>query len=307
MAEKKHGKTKGGKGTKAKSKSKQGAKASTPEAVVAAARAAAFTDESPQAAFEHFRPLAEAVDVEDLPAFNGQPLLMRANVLAALAAVEPHLPAAVAALREVRLTEVLELPALVMALDFATRRVPVAKLSAKEIEAMLSEGAPWRELMLDYLEVASHPALGLLPRERVAAVRAGKGKLDMAQDFVALPGLFSEFGAALVGKHPFPVTAIERLSELGGALVRTIRPGQAAAVRAARPEEAILRDRFAWLVVERYDHLGVLATVALGKRRADGLLPALRSIVGGGRRAAADNDVEANPSEDATPDEGAPA
>jgi len=279
-------------------------KASDPETIITAARAQAFTNESPQAAFAHFRPLAESVSTDGLQAFNGHPLLMRANVLAALAAVEPHLPVAVAALREPRLAEVLELPALVMALDFAAGRVPVAKLSAKEIEAMLAEGAPWRELMLGYLEVVSHPALGLLPRERVAAVRAGKGKLDMAQDFVALPGLFAEFDGALAGKHPFQPSAIARLGELGGALVQTIRPGQATAIKVTRPEEAILRDRFAWLVVERYDQLGVIATVALGKRKADALLPALRSSAGGGRSAAAGGSEEPGAPENATADEG---
>jgi hypothetical protein len=105
-----------------------------PAALIAAARAAAFTDQSPERAFKHFRPLAEQVPTADLPVFTGQPLLMRVNILAALDAVEPHLAAAVSALREPRLEEIFELPALVMGLDFAAGRVPVVKLSAGEIE-----------------------------------------------------------------------------------------------------------------------------------------------------------------------------
>lgn len=82
---------------------------------------------SPSTAYGgHFRSLAQTVAVDDLPVFTGQPLLMRANVITALAAIEPHLPAAVAALREPRLQEVFELPALVMALDYASARVPVS-------------------------------------------------------------------------------------------------------------------------------------------------------------------------------------
>lgn len=264
-------------------KPKGAARSAEPAEIIAAARAEAFTDPSPEAAFGHFRGVAAEVSVEDLPVFTGQPLLMRANVLAALQAVEPHLEVAVRALREPRLQEIFELPALVMALDFAARRVPVSTLSRKEIEAMLTEGSPWRDLMLRFLEVASHPLLDLLPRERVAAVRAGTGKLDMAQDFVALPGLFNEFAEGLAGKHPFPGEALGRLAELGGVLVQRVRPGQANPVKVARPEEAVLRDRFAWVVAERYDQLGVVATVALGKRKADALLPALRSSVGGVR------------------------
>jgi hypothetical protein len=214
-----------GKATSKKRKDKAAAHA--PAAIIAAARAAAFADETPAEAFAHFRPMAEKVPTADLAIFTGQPLLLRANILTALAAVEPHLDAAVSALREPRLEEVFELPSLIMALEFSVGRVPVAKLSAGEIEKMLAEGAPWRELMLTFLEVAAHPLINLLPRERVAAVRAGKGKLDQAQDFVAIPGLLAEFGAALAGKHPFPPEKIDLLATLGGTLVKHVRPGNA--------------------------------------------------------------------------------
>jgi len=265
-----------------KTKAKKAA-ALDPVAVIAAAHEAAFTDEAPARAFAHFRPLAEAVATADLPVFTGQPLLMRANILAALEAVEPHLAVAVKALREPALESVFELPSLVMALELATGRVPVAKLSLGEIDKMLTEGAPWRELMLSFLELASHPLLGLVPRERVKAVRAGTGKLDQARDFVAIPGLFAEFAPALANKHPFPADKVDLLATLGGTLVQHVRPGHAVAEVAKRSTESILRDQLASLVASRYDQLQVLATVAIGKRKADELLPALRSGVGFGR------------------------
>lgn len=266
-------------------KSKDKSAGGTPAAIIAAARAAAFADEAPPKAFEHFRPLAEKVPTADLAVFTGQPLLLRANILAALAAVEPHLEAAVSALREPRLVDVFELPSLIMALEFSVGRVPVAKLSAGEIEKMLAEGAPWRELMLSFLEVAAHPLIHLLPRERVAAVRSGKGKLDQAQDFVAIPGLLAEFSVALAGKHPFPPEKIDLLATLGGTLVKHVRPGNAITEVAKRSKESILRDQLAAMVVERYDQLQVLAAVALGSRKAAELLPALRASVGFSRPA----------------------
>jgi hypothetical protein len=113
---------------KTSKKSKGKLAADTPAAIIAAARAAAFTDEAPSKAFAHFRPLAEKVPTADLAVFTGQPLLLRVNILTALAAVEPHLEAAVSALREPRLEEVFELPSLIMALEFGVGRVPVAKL-----------------------------------------------------------------------------------------------------------------------------------------------------------------------------------
>lgn len=264
---------------KANAKKGKVAGAQGPAALIAAARESAFLDEAPERAFAHFRPLAEKVPADGLALFTGQALLMRANIKTALDRLEPHLPAVVDRLVAPRLAEIFELPSLAMALDFAVGRVPVAKLSAREIDGMLAEGGPWRDLLLGYLEVASHPLIGLLPAERVAAVRAGYGKLDKAQDFVALPGLFAEYGAALEGKHPFPADKLDLLATLGGALVREIRPGRAPVEVAKRTAESILRDQLAALVVERYDHLQVLATVALGKRGADELLPALRSAV----------------------------
>jgi hypothetical protein len=250
-----------------------------PAVLIAMARASAFTDEAPGRAFAHFRPLAAQVRTADLPVFTGQALLLRATVRATLAAVEPYLPEAVRALRAPKLKEVFELPSLAMGLDFAAARVPVVTLSTGEIEAMLIEGRPWRELMLTYLEVVSHPLLGIVPRERVAAVRDGSGELDKGRDFVALPGLFTEFQEALVAKHPFSADKLDLLATLGGALVREVRPGAAAVEVRKRSAESILRDQLASLVADRYDHLQVLASVALGKRRADDLLPALRSAV----------------------------
>lgn len=67
---------------------------------------------------------------------------------------------------------------------------------------------------------------------------------------MALPGLFAEFAAQIQGKHPFPADKLDLLATLGGVLVQNVKPSRA-----------------------------LLATVALGKRKADELLPALRSAV----------------------------
>ena len=251
--------------------------APAPEEIIAAARKAAFTDEDPGRAFAHFKPLAEKVPAEDLAIFNGEALVMRANVKQALALLEPHLAKAVARLHTPSLQEIFELPSLVMGLGFAASRVPVAKLSAGDIERMLTEGGPWRELSLNYLEVVSHPFIGVIPRERVAKIRAGKGPLDKAEDFVAIAGLFAEYADELAGKHPFPADKLDLLATLGGALVQQMRPGRANKEVPKRTTESILRDKMASLVVSRYDELQVIAAVALGKRKADELLPALRS------------------------------
>jgi hypothetical protein len=110
-------------------------------------------------------------------------------------------------------------------------------------------------------------------------VRARSGKLDQARDFVAIPGLFAEFAAGLDGKHPFADERIAELGALGSELVAQLRPGRAPIEPTKRSPESILRDQFASLVVDAYDQLQVMAALALGKRKADELLPALHSAL----------------------------
>jgi hypothetical protein len=292
------------KATAKKEKSKAKAKKAGSKAtarLLEQTRKRAFTDETPEKAFHHFQPLAEEVPVEGLEVFTGQPLVMHTNVLAALAAVEPHLPAAIDKLRDPPLLEILELPALVMALQFGTRRVPLSHLSPHEIEAMLREGNPLRSLTLSYREVVSHPLVGLLPQERIRAIRHGKGKLDMAQDFADIAGVFHEFAAALEGRHPFSTEQLQRLGELGTVLVLQLRPGQAPPPASVRSPESLVRDQLAKVVADRYDDLQVLATVALGKRRADELLPALRSFVPAGSPSSGDASAPGSSGEPAAP------
>jgi hypothetical protein len=71
---------------------------------------------------------------------------------------------------------------------------------------------------------------------------------------------------------------IARTGELGASLLGQIKPSTAPRPAPTRSPESILRDQLAQLVVDRYDELEVLTVVAIGKRKAAELLPALRSF-----------------------------
>ncbi|MEZ4409211.1 MAG: hypothetical protein R3A52_22490 [Polyangiales bacterium] len=244
---------------------------------VAAARAAACLTNDSHEAFEHFRPLAEAVPTKGLAPLNSSPFLMLANVKAALRLLEPHLGAVVATLHDPPLREVFELPSLLLALGFAARRAPARPRSTGEIARLLAEGRPLREATLHYLEVASHPVVKLVPAERVCAVREGSGNLDLAMDFMAIAMIFREYRDALAGKHPFSDATLDRLNAIGSALYQRVRPGNAIAPARKRAPEAVLRDQLAALVDARYDQLLVMASAALGPREVAERFPALRS------------------------------
>ena len=64
--------------------------------IIARARAEAYSDKDPARAFAHFRSIAEGVSTEGIAVFTGRPMVMLANVNAALVALAPALPRAVA-------------------------------------------------------------------------------------------------------------------------------------------------------------------------------------------------------------------
>lgn len=244
---------------------------------VSEARALAWTTDDASAAFAHFRPLAERVPTDGLAVFTGQPMVMFANVHAAIALVEPHFGLVAEQLRNPRFVDVFELPSLVLALQVAAARVPARALSTGEVDAMLSEASPLRELTLGYLEIAAHPLLSLVPTERVRAIREGSGKLDFAQDCLAISNLFAEYASSLSGQHPFSAETLRRLDALGSALIQQIKPGNAIATAPTRTPESILRDQLAAMVRDRYEHLLLMASAALGRAKAEALLPSLHS------------------------------
>lgn len=271
--------------------------------LVAAARAGAFVDTAPARCFEHFRPLAEAVPTDGLTPFRGAPLVMHGNVKRALVAVEPGLPVAAARLRAPRIQEVYELPSLVLGLQFAAGRVPGAALSQGEVGALLAEQTPWRRLTMAYLDVVSDPLIGLVPRDRVTKIREGNGPLDRAEDFVAIDGVFTEFAGALAGKHPFSAAQLARLADVGAALLQQMRPGNAPKEERTRGPEATLRDQFAALVTARFEHLLELATLGLGRAKAEAEVPALHATVRAPKAEAGEAKKEEAKKEEAKPAE----
>ena len=107
-----------------------------------------FQSTDPAAAFAHFRPLASAVDVALLPVFNGTPALVLHNVQTAVELVRPELPSLAAKMVDPPIVEILELPALALALVHAAGRVPARRLSEGELRVAQEEVAPLRALAL---------------------------------------------------------------------------------------------------------------------------------------------------------------
>ncbi len=235
---------------------------------------APFSTDNAAAAFRHFLPVAQALPAEDVPVRGGDVTVARANVERGVEAIRPHLERVPQILPLVSVNDLLELPALALALVHADGRVPAAA-SAREIDAALGKVGPLREMTLSYLEVAAQ--LGIVPAQRVRAIRSGKGKLDVARDCVDIAGLFEEAQADLAGKHPFTEAQIAELATTGTWLVQHITPRGTAKGPATRDAAALIRDRFWKLLEDRHDDLRTVGVALFGIKGVDEQVPPLLS------------------------------
>jgi hypothetical protein len=236
-----------------------------------------FSTTSSQAAYDHFIELATQVPLEGLEVCRADVELVRSNLQRGVDAILPHVQTVQRKLPENPITEVLELPALGLALLYAANRV-ARPVSPGEIERRLEEISTPREAGLKQLEVFA--LLGLIPTERVEAVRRGRGPLDKARDAVAIPGMFREFDAVVAGKHPLPAAMLANLATHGDWLVQQIQPIGVPLAPAEREPAALVRDQMWALIRQRHEYLREAGVVVFGIRSVDDHIPLLASRVG---------------------------
>ncbi|MDI1434664.1 hypothetical protein [Polyangium sorediatum] len=235
-----------------------------------------FTTDDAAAAYTHFLSLAEALPAEDVLMRSGDVSIALTNVRRGVDAIRPHVAQIPKLLPKVAVHELLELPALALALLHADGRITKAT-STREIDAALSRVGPLRDLTLTYLEIVAE--LGLIAKDRVRAIRTGKGKLDNARDCIDIAGLFREVAPTLAGKHPFSDEQLDELAKTGTWLVQTLKPASTTRAKRTRPAAAMVRDRFWKLVEDRHDQLRTVGVALFGIRNVDEHVPPLLSRV----------------------------
>ncbi|HEY4118603.1 MAG TPA: hypothetical protein VGM56_12145 [Byssovorax sp.] len=243
----------------------------------APAQRAPFVTTDPRAAFDHFAPQAAAM-TGDTPVLSFEVSVARHNVEVACAAFAPYLGDVKGLAPSVEPTRIAELPALALALEFAANAVPLAARSDGSIDAAMRELGQVRLDTLAYLEIAARR--GLVDEGRVAKVRAGHGKLDFANDCVAIGGIFADAGAALAGKHPFTKDELDLLATKGAWLRGELTPGGAPRRPTERDPAAVTRDRLAKLLDDGYGELEKVAGVKWGAAALRDHIPLLRSRKG---------------------------
>ncbi|WP_437895821.1 hypothetical protein [Sorangium sp. So ce124] len=233
-----------------------------------------FLTEDAEVALHHFRSIVEQTPEDDLDPWTGDALIVRLNATRAVDALRPHEARLREALPLLRFDDILELPALCLALAFAADRVFVPA-SRKEIQARQLRVRPLRSQALRVLEVLAER--GLVLADRVKAIRANSGPIDEARDAVAIPALFRDFADAVADRHPFTQEELRQLSDDGNWLLTQLIPAGAPAGKSARNPDAVLRDQLWTEVQRRYDEIYKAGVEIWGRRKVDTHIPALMS------------------------------
>lgn len=203
-------------------------------------------------------PAAQALPATSILTIRVDPDLAIVNIETAMHVVTEHASEIPVHFPKVALTSLQALPEIAFALKYAALRAEQEVPAESQMAAKLSEA---RDLRTKLLSTAKSLAEnGLIPAAEVAAIAAGKGVRDRAEDCVALAALFRNHAASIAGKHPITTELIDQAAAVGSWLVGNLRPANAPNPPATGPSAAVdLRHRFATLLLDGHNKLEAIA------------------------------------------------
>jgi hypothetical protein len=208
--------------------------------------------------YDRYLLVAMAIPSQEVEVCRADPRVAFANVRIGVKAVcgtreqqdfvRKHLP-------EIPLDEVIELPDVARALLFSLGKVVPRRASPKEIEEKVKEISGPREQLLAQAELLAKR--GKLDKDRIAQIRSGSGKYDMAKDGIDLVEVFTEAWDSIKGLHPFSREELTRLEEASEWLLEnlTAEGARAETREKNKNDEADVRDRLWTLLVKRYPYV----------------------------------------------------
>ncbi len=229
-----------------------------------------------QAAYAKYLPAAQALPAASVVPFRGDASLAYHNVGVGLASLSAR-ASDVQALPGQVWPAIQALPDQCLAVAFAVEdALQIAGSTTGQLEPLMTQGYALRRKLFaaaDALVEAS-----LMPAAKVAALHAGKGKLDAAQDLVGLAALFSANAAAIKGKTAVTSADTTQAAALGSQLLTLLKPTRARKTTpAAKASAADTRDRLWTLVVQGYDAMWRAGAFLFGPAELDAKVPALQS------------------------------
>lgn len=239
---------------------------------------------TPAEAYAFFLPDAQKIPELEVVSCRGDLPLALHNVQLGVDSVMPHEERLRKEMPTLNLAEMQSLPDLATGLMYAADRQP-GPPSKIQISRKLARLRQLREPMLLVAEgLALH---GLLPPERVSAIRHGKGPIDTARGGIGLESLYREHEEALKNKQPFSAAELKEVADLGNDVVRGITPDGGRQRVEAKTPETVLRDRFYTLLTRRHAELRKAGYFLYGEAVND-YVPALATRVLRPRKSAAE-------------------
>jgi hypothetical protein len=207
-----------------------------------------------QAAYDLFLPEAQKLPADKLSDYRADPQLAyqnvkrgASNVLAELTRIKHELPLA-------DIEAVRTLPQVTQGLIFSALQVNRDVGSPGTIEALLDRAHPIRRKLLKSAEALAESKE--IPEADVAPIRPGRGKVDTANDCVALAALFRKHAKKLAGKTAITGADIAEADEVGSKLQTLLKPKGTPADNRPAPDLAAAvdnRNRFWTLVDQRHE------------------------------------------------------
>ena len=244
-----------------------------------------------QQAYEHFRPVAEALPSGDLRAFRADASLAYHNVTAgrgALLAIEKRLAVELPTLS---LTSLRSLSDLALGVVHAVAQVDRGADGSTAV--LLAKARGVRDVLLASAEALAKS--GVIPARAVAKIREGKGAIDSAQDCVDLSALFRKYAKEVKGKTAVTSAQMKEAAELGTELLKRLRRKGTKRKDSASVTAAVdTRDRLWTLLVQRHQEIRRAGMWIWGDE-VDAHVPPLQSRVMAPRKKKAPAAPEAKP------------
>jgi len=227
-----------------------------------------------QAAYEKYLPAASALPAASVIPFRADASLAYHNVVVGAASLQARAKDA-AALPGIDLSAIEALPEQCLAVAFA-----IETAQSKGPNVTLAQLTGQASVLRRKLFAAADAlvAADLLPTAKVAALHAGTGKIDTAQDLIGLAALFSANAAAIKGKTAVTSADTTQAAALGSQLLTMLKPTRARKTTpAAQASAADTRDRLWTLVCTGYDVMWRAGAFLFGPAEIEAKVPALQS------------------------------
>lgn len=231
-----------------------------------------------EARYNTHLPTAQALPADSILPTRLDPDLAIVNIDTAMLVVTERLNEIAQHFPKVNVNALKALPEIAFATKYAALRAEQEVPAESQVMAKLAEARDLRAKLMASAKTLAE--MGLVPHAEVAAIQAGKGVRDRAEDCVALAALFRNHAATIAGKHAVTTETIDESAAVGSWLLAHLRPANAPHPPAMGPSAAVeIRNRFVTLLVHGHDKLQAIAhyfypldweerVPALGSRRS---------------------------------------